>query len=327
VRVTEVGNWTGYVVVGQRFAIAALLRRPEVSRTGVYILLGDDPDNDDASLAYIGEGDDVGRRLGQHARPEDRGGKGFWDRAIVITSKDLNLTKAHARYLESRFISLAKHAKGVRLTNGTSPDPLPLPEADIADMEYFIGHVEVAFRTLGIDVLRSATNAIGREAPTVSSAAVLQPVPGAGRNENIGPAWPDVGPMHDDPNLARHRLDLHAFRGIVLSAYHGSCAITGTRVRPVLQAAHIRPVTFGGENRLSNGLLLRADVHVLFDHGYLAVDPSYHLRVSPRLRDDFGSGEEFYARAGQVIGLPHKETDRPWRDSLEWHLDEVFQAS
>jgi putative restriction endonuclease len=44
----------------------------------------------------------------------------------------------------------------------------------------------------------------------------------------------------------------------------------------------------GGEHRLDNGLLLRSDVHVMFDHGYVSVDPSYRLRVSPRLRREFG---------------------------------------
>ncbi len=76
----------------------------------------------------------------------------------------------------------------------------------------------------------------------------------------------------------------------------------------VLQAAHIRPVTAGGEHRLDNGLLLRSDVHTLFDRGYLGVDAKYRLRVSPRLREDFSNGDQFYAMAGQVIGLPERRS-------------------
>jgi putative restriction endonuclease len=83
----------------------------------------------------------------------------------------------------------------------------------------------------------------------------------------------------------------------------------------------------GGEHRLDNGLLLRSDVHTLFDHGYLAVDPRYQLLVSPRLRQDFGNGDQFYAKAEQVIHLPEDRADRPGRDFLEWHLDEIFKAS
>lgn len=124
----EIMNWTGHVVAAPRSDLAALLKRQETSRTGIYILLGDDPESLGGSLAYIGEGDDVSKRLYQHAR-EDQGGKDFWERAIVLTSKDANLTKAHARYLESRFITLAQQARRSRLTNGTAPIPLPLPEA------------------------------------------------------------------------------------------------------------------------------------------------------------------------------------------------------
>jgi putative restriction endonuclease len=95
----------------------------------------------------------------------------------------------------------------------------------------------------------------------------------------------------------------------------------------VLQAAHIRPVTRDGENRIDNGLLLRSDVHTMFDQGYLAVAPDYRLLVSPRLRAEFGNGEAFYAQAGTVIALPERRADQPGREFLEWHRDEVFKAS
>jgi HNH endonuclease len=139
--------------------------------------------------------------------------------------------------------------------------------------------------------------------------------------------WHRPGPVLGDPRLAPYRLGQRSFQAVVLDAYHRRCAISGTHIPPVLQAAHIRPVTNGGEHRLDNGLLLRSDVHTLFDRGYLAVDPRYRLLVSPRLREDFHNGDQLYARAGQVIDLPDHRRDRPNRDFLEWHLDEVFKAS
>lgn len=150
----EIMNWTGHVVAAPRSDLASLLKRPEASRTGIYILLGDDPNSLGGTIAYIGEGDDVSKRLYQHARSEDQGGKDFWDRAIVLTSKDTNLTKAHARYLESRLITLAQQANRVSLVNGTAPAPLPLPEADISDMEYFISQVKIVLPVLGVNLLR-----------------------------------------------------------------------------------------------------------------------------------------------------------------------------
>jgi hypothetical protein len=123
-------------------------------------LLGDDPDSLGGLAAYIGEGDDVGKRLYQHARPEDQNGKDFWDRAIVLTSKDANLTKAHARYLESRFITLGLQANRAKLTNSTAPLPIVLPEADVSDMEYFIEQTKIVLPVLGVNIFRSAQTAV-----------------------------------------------------------------------------------------------------------------------------------------------------------------------
>ncbi|WP_168581973.1 GIY-YIG nuclease family protein [Gephyromycinifex aptenodytis] len=151
----EIMNWTGHVAAAPRSDLAALLKRPEATRTGIYILLGDDPNGLGGQSAYIGEGDDVSKRLYQHARSEDQNGKDFWDRAIVLTSKDANLTKAHARYLESRFITLALQASRARLLNGTTPPPIVLPEADVSDMEYFIEQAKIVLPVLGVNVFRS----------------------------------------------------------------------------------------------------------------------------------------------------------------------------
>ena len=166
----EIMNWTGHVVAAPRSDLAALLKRTEATRTGIYILLGDDPDSLGGQMAYIGEGDDVSKRLYQHARSEDQNGKDFWDRAIVLTSKDTNLTKAHARYLESRFITLGLQASRARLTNGTTPPPIVLPEADVSDMEYFIEQAKIVLPVLGVNIFRSskATLAVPSAEPTAT---------------------------------------------------------------------------------------------------------------------------------------------------------------
>ncbi|HEV2065310.1 MAG TPA: GIY-YIG nuclease family protein [Thermomicrobiales bacterium] len=139
----EIMNWTGHVVAASRSDLDALLKRPELSRTGIYFLIGENPNNPLEPMVYIGEGDLVKTRLYAHAKPENQTGKDFWNRTIVFTSKDANLTKAHARYLESRFIDMAAQAKRAKLDNGTSPETLMLPEADISDMEDFISQAEI----------------------------------------------------------------------------------------------------------------------------------------------------------------------------------------
>ena len=117
------------------------------------------------------------------------------------------------------------------------------------------------------------------------------------------------------------------FKALVHGAYRDRCSVTGHKIRPTLQAAHILPVGRGGEHRVDNGLLLRSDVHTMFDRGYIGVDPSYKLHVSRRLRDEFGNGDEFYEREGSVIALPESEIDKPNKNFLTWHMDEVFLTS
>jgi putative restriction endonuclease len=155
-------------------------------------------------------------------------------------------------------------------------------------------------------------------------ADILQLTLGATVELDFSQPWHRTGPVFGDPRLAPYRLGQQSFKAVVLDSYHRRCAISGTHIPPVLQAAHIQPVAKGGEHRLDNGLLLRSDIHTLFDRGYLGVDPQHRLRVSPRLRADFSNGDQFYAKAGQVIDLPERRADRPNREFLEWHLEEIF---
>jgi putative restriction endonuclease len=137
------------------------------------------------------------------------------------------------------------------------------------------------------------------------------------------------GSVFGDPRLVANRVGQRAFKALLLDAYQRRCAITGAKITPVLDAAHIRPVAMEGSNRLDNGLLLRSDVHKMFDRGYLAVHPrSLSLQVSPRLREEFGNGQEFYSRQGQsLVAVPTRRVDRPSSEALEWHMDTVFLSA
>ena len=149
----EIINWTGHVIHAPRSRLVDLIRRPEAARTGLYFLTGPDPEGGLKPVVYIGETDNVGKRLAQHNKDES---KDFWLHACLVTSKDQNLTKAHARYLESRLIAIATEAGRAKLINGTAPDFVLLPEADIADMEFFIEQVRIVLPVLGLDFLREA---------------------------------------------------------------------------------------------------------------------------------------------------------------------------
>ena len=122
------------------------------------------------------------------------------------------------------------------------------------------------------------------------------------------------------------RLGQGAFRILVTDLYERRCAITREKALPVLQAAHIQPVASGGSHRLSNGLLLRSDVHTLFDRGYLTITPERRVRVSRRLKADFDNGEHYYQLEGNTLWVPQSPEAQPRRDLLEWHSDTVFRS-
>jgi len=88
------------------------------------------------------------------------------------------------------------------------------------------------------------------------------------------------------PQTVRPSLGQGTFRIAVTSAY-GACAVSGEHSLPALEAAHVRPYADGGMHALPNGLLLRADIHRLYDAGYVTVTPDFRFRVSHDLADDF----------------------------------------
>lgn len=151
----EIMNWTGHVLTGPRSKLAELIQRPECSRTGVYFLVGPDPANSLRSLVYIGESDDVAKRLKQHNQPEEKGGKDFWEKVCLVTSKDQNLTKAHVKHLESLLIGIAGSLGNCGLVNGTAHEyGRGLPESDRADMAFFLEQIRTVLPVLGFDFLR-----------------------------------------------------------------------------------------------------------------------------------------------------------------------------
>ena len=161
----EIMNWTGHAVLGPRSKLNELQARDEAQRTGVYLLYGPDPKSGRETL-YVGEGDDVGKRIRQHANDPE---KDFFERVCLLTSKDQNLTKAHVRYLESRLIALASSAGRVALNNATQPDPVRLPEADVSDMKFFIDQVRLILPALGLDFLRTLNSSVEQDDPPKGS--------------------------------------------------------------------------------------------------------------------------------------------------------------
>ena len=94
--VVEKSNWTGKALMAPRTRYGDLRARPDLDGPGVYLLVGPTESGLLPSRVYIGETDDLPGRLDSHNKNKD-----FWNRAIVFTSKDANLNKAHIRFLEA----------------------------------------------------------------------------------------------------------------------------------------------------------------------------------------------------------------------------------
>ena len=128
------------------------------------------------------------------------------------------------------------------------------------------------------------------------------------------------------PQIVYPRLGQGLFRVLVTDAYDRRCAITGERTLPVLEAGHIKPYSVVQRHEVSNGLLLRSDLHRLFDGGYLTIDPSNRkVVVSDRIREEFQNGKEYYRLEGQVLREPDQAWAKPSAENLEYHACMVFQ--
>ncbi len=134
-------------------------------------------------------------------------------------------------------------------------------------------------------------------------------------------------PMYGKTVLTKVRLGQGAFRILVTDAYNRKCAISGEKTLPVLEAAHIKPYAASGAHFISNALLLRSDLHKLFDTGYLTITPDFKIEISKRIKEEFQNGKDYYKFHGEnLYNLPNRLQDRPASRFIEWHNENIFQG-
>jgi putative restriction endonuclease len=151
-----------------------------------------------------------------------------------------------------------------------------------------------------------------------------------GRTDVLEPGTATVAAIETQgfgkPQIVLPRLGQGLFRILVTDSYSRRCAITGERTLPVLEAAHIKPYSVVQRHELTNGLLLRSDLHRLFDDGYITVDPqSRQVVVSRRIKEEFENGKDYYALEGKVIREPSEQWARPSAANLEFHAYSAFR--
>jgi putative restriction endonuclease len=133
-----------------------------------------------------------------------------------------------------------------------------------------------------------------------------------------------TGPRWGAPTLVIPRRGQGTFRVAVTEAYDRACAVTNEHSLPALEAAHIKPYAEEGPHAVNNGLLLRSDLHRLFDRGYLTVTPEYKVEVSDKLKGHFHNGKSYYPLHGTDIKFPRSIGLRPDPNFLRWHNEHKF---
>ncbi len=146
--------------------------------------------------------------------------------------------------------------------------------------------------------------------------------PGAGRERPLS----EIPGGYTDPLRRPRRIGQGAFRAVITDLYQRQCAVTRERALPALEAAHIRPFSEEPKHYVRNGLLLRSDVHRLFDVGYVTVTPTYEVEVSRQIREDFDDGDSYLKLHGSTIWVPEDADARPDPDVLQWHNENRYRG-
>jgi putative restriction endonuclease len=141
-------------------------------------------------------------------------------------------------------------------------------------------------------------------------------------NYNINKVAEQI-PRYGPGQVIYPRLGQGSFRFAVEQAYQ-QCAVTKEHSIPALEAAHIIPYSHGGIHEIQNGLLLRADIHKLFDGGYVTITPDYQFKVSERLKSEYHNGRIYYEMNGNKIWYPGNPAEAPRKENLEYHQNHIF---
>lgn len=149
-RILERPNWTGVGMAFSRTGLDEASEREELSWPGVYILVGDAPDDGSLPMLYIGEGDPVLPRLKSHNVQKD-----FWVSAVAFMAKGTPLNKAHIQYLEYKLIRLAQERRLYRLDNQTTPTQPSISEIDAVAMNEFLKNLLEILPLLGISAFEA----------------------------------------------------------------------------------------------------------------------------------------------------------------------------
>lgn len=147
--IAELSNWNGKAIKIPRIEVSSC-DRDDITQAGVYFLFCKEDDGSDS--VYIGEAENVKDRLVQHLRDyQSEKEKYYWSTAVVFISRDLN--KALIRYLENRFVEIARASKRYLVLTKNTYRNTVMKESQVAVMEEFVDNVKILINALGYKVL------------------------------------------------------------------------------------------------------------------------------------------------------------------------------
>lgn len=147
--IAELSNWNGKAIKIPRIEVSSC-DREDITQAGVYFLFC--KEDDGADSVYIGEAENVKERLLQHLRDyQSEKEKYYWNTAVIFIGRDLN--KALIRYLENRFVRIAKDSKRYLVLTKNTYKNTVMKESQIAVMEEFVDNVKILINALGYKVL------------------------------------------------------------------------------------------------------------------------------------------------------------------------------
>jgi len=229
VRIVDRMNWTGRGYVVPRDRWADVKTRPELSRPGVYILIGYEPDEigNDRPVAYIGQTDNLRSRIESHDLKRE-----FWERATLFLSANDGLNRAHITWLEWELVQRALSAKRCRLENRAEPSEPTLIESEKADTRAFLNEMLRLMPIMGLNIFERP-----KAVPVAAlTAAGLTPEPNDVKDTVIVPAQRE--------GFERAFIGAHAWWAIRIAEKHQANLkwIAVYQVAPVAAITHIAEI-------------------------------------------------------------------------------------
>lgn len=145
-----VSNWSGQAIKIPRNIFPDSRNLDEINKPGVYMLFGQNSDNPDDKLVYVGEANNISERLMAHMRDLD---KSFFESIVCFTSKDDTLSVSHTKYLEGKLIKQVNNSVDYTCVNGKAGNAVNLSKMVRDEVESFYDNMKIVLPTIGYNIL------------------------------------------------------------------------------------------------------------------------------------------------------------------------------